>query len=314
MTGVLHRMVRRQQADAPDVPLTASRAVKLSVTRVAQSSVGLVVDVTGVADRTCDLDSVTTDLSPDVLMLGVERDGTCVGMMICDASLIAATLETITTGGVSAQPAPLRAITETDADLVRPLLQALLNDLAATTQGTVLDGWAVGCRLSVRFSDARAACFALREQSYRVIVITVSDQKTDRLPCVTIALPDTVGPVPEHVPQSQVAADWADRLRAAVLGAPARLDVVVHRMPVPLRRLTSLAVGDCLPLTGFAVGSVRVEAPGGQLIATGRLGHVSGRIAVRIGGEAPPHLMDLPHGALVQLGRDVAISDATLIA
>ena len=58
MTGVLHRMVRRQQADAPDVPLTATRAVKLAVTRAAQSSVGLVVDVTGVADRTCDLDGL----------------------------------------------------------------------------------------------------------------------------------------------------------------------------------------------------------------------------------------------------------------
>ncbi|KQI69512.1 hypothetical protein AN189_03670 [Loktanella sp. 3ANDIMAR09] len=307
-------MVRRQQTDAPDVPLTATRAVKLAVTRAAQSSVGLVVDVTGVADRTCDLDGVTADLAPDTLMLGIERDGACIGMMVCDASLIAATLETITTGGVSAQPAPTRAITETDADLVRPLLQALLDDLAATTPGTVLDGWAVGCRLSVRFCDTRAACFALREQSYRIIAITVSDQKTDRAPCVSIALPDTACPVPDRVPQSQVAADWADRLAASVMGAPARLDVVVHRMPVPLRRLTSLAVGDCLPLTGFAVGSVRVEAPGGQLVATGRLGHVSGRIAVRIAGDTPPQLVDLPHNALAQPKGSTAIRDATLIA
>jgi flagellar motor switch protein FliM len=92
-TGVLQRMVPLQQLDAPDVPLTASRAVRLALARGAQTSIGLPINVGSVAEQALPLDVLLTEASDDLLLLlllllSPTRDGAICGLLACDAVFV----------------------------------------------------------------------------------------------------------------------------------------------------------------------------------------------------------------------------------
>jgi flagellar motor switch protein FliM len=89
-TGVLQRMVPRQQLDAPDVPLTASRAARLALARGAQTSTGLPINVGSVAEQALPLDVLLTEASDDLLLLLLSstRDGAICGLLACDAVFV----------------------------------------------------------------------------------------------------------------------------------------------------------------------------------------------------------------------------------
>ena len=287
-TGVLHRMTRRQQPDAPDVPLTASRAVRLALARAAQTSVGLKLTVGSVAEQALTLDPLLEECDDSPMLMALTRDGAVCGLMACDAGLVSAAIEVMTTGRISAQPPEVRHVTRTEGTLVQPLLRAILDELDETTARTALDGWTRHVGLGQRFDSARAAGFALTERGYRLMRMTLDCGAPERQGALLIALPlhATAQPLVPADPPQAPAADWHGRFQAAVLAAPARLDAVLHRMKVPLARVTALQVGDCLPLTGCTVGMVRLVDPNGRTVARGRLGQVAGQIAVRIQADA----------------------------
>ena len=81
--------------------------------------------------------------------------------------------------------------------------------------------------------------------------------------------------------------DWAAEFRETVMASPAMLDVILHRMDLPLSRITGFSVGQMIPLTGCSVGAVRIEDPEGVVVARGRLGQKGGHIAVRIETDLP---------------------------
>ncbi|MBU2358739.1 MAG: FliM/FliN family flagellar motor switch protein [Alphaproteobacteria bacterium] len=286
-SGVLHRMTRHPEAETPDVPLTASRAVRLAVARAAQTHLALKLTVGSVAEQALSLDALLADMDDDLLLMGLTRDGAVCGIMACDAGLVSATIEMMTTGRVTVNPPDGPRVTRTEGTLVLPLLRHILDEMEETTIRTVLDGWARTLGLGARFENTRAAGFALTEQTYRLLRLSLDCGLPERQGTLLLALPvQTAAP-----PQTTAAApaptqDWQDQFRAAVLSAPARLDAVLHRMKVPLSTLTGMEVGMCLPLNGCTVGMVRLVDPNGNTVARGRLGQIAGQIAVRIQDEA----------------------------
>ena len=287
-TGVLHRMTRRQQPDAPDVPLTASRAVRLALARAAQTSVGLKLTVGSVAEQALTLDPLLEECDDSPMLMALTRDGAVCGLMACDAGLVCAAIEVMTTGRISAQPPEVRHVTRTEGTLVQPLLRAILDELDETTARTALDGWTRFVGLGQRFDTCRAASLALSDQSYRLMRMSLDCGAPDRQAMLTLALPMPAAarPHPALVVPDAPNVDWQGQLRTAVMASPARLDAVLHRMKVPLATMTHLEVGQCLPLTGCTVGMVRLVDPAGRTVARGRLGQIAGQIAVRIQAEA----------------------------
>ncbi|MFZ3583051.1 FliM/FliN family flagellar motor switch protein [Loktanella sp. DJP18] len=287
-TGVLHRMTQRQQPDAPDVPLTASRAVRLALARGAQSSVGMKVTVGSVGEQALPLDPLLTEFDDDMLLLALTRDGAICGLLACDAGLVAATIEVMTTGRIGTSPPETRRVTRTECTLVQTLLRAILDEMEETTARTALDGWTRNVGLGQRFDTCRAASFALTDRTYRLMRLSLDCGAPERQGALLLALPLQ----PSAMPQAQVVihdapiVDWHTQFRAAVMAAPARLDAVLHRLKVPLSTLTSLEVGQCLPLPGCTVGMVRLVDSAGRTVARGRLGQIAGQIAVRVQAEA----------------------------
>ncbi len=291
---VLQKMTHRQRAVAPDVPLTASRAVTLAVTRAAQTSVSMTLNVSSIREEMVELDGLLAQLSDDVLIVGV-GDGTVVqGLLVCDSVLCNAAVEVQTTGRLSGRKEDPRRITRADAALIEPFFDGLLQELTKTTPRTVLDGWADQVTLMKRLSGPRAAGFVLSDQVYRLMKVTIGlgggDQQTD----VMIALPPhaavPIAPPKEAAPKG----NWAKDFPEAVLAAPACLDAVLHTFEMPLSAATRLEVGQMLPLYGCTVGTVRLVAPDGRSVAKARLGQVAGQIAVRIEEGAKLDLRELP--------------------
>jgi flagellar motor switch protein FliM len=283
-SGVLQRMTQRQQPDAPDVPLTASRAVRLALARGAQTSIGLPVTVGSVAEQALPLDELLAEFTDELLLIPLTRNGAICGILACDAGLVAAAIEVMTTGKISAGAPDTRSITKTEGTLVQPLLRALLDELEETTARTSLDGWTRMVGLGPRFTSCRAASFDMTDGTYRLMRMTLDCGGPDRQGVMLLALPlqgsalaDTQAASPD-VP----IADWHSLLNDTVMTAPARLDAVLHRMKLPLSVMTGLQVGQILPLQGCTVGMVRLVDLNGRTVARGRLGQMAGQIAVRI--------------------------------
>ena len=296
MTASLYeRLLRKPAPAAVAEPLTARRAVRVSVARAAVRALDLVLDVGEVGVDGRDLDTLTGAFDPQMLVFALRQGDAPRGVLACSASLVAAAVETLTTGAVLPAPPEPRPVTSTDAALVRPWFEAFLTDLVETAAGTSLDGWCDGCTLGARVTDPRTLTLSHPDLDYRLLDIALGDRVTDRAHRLLLALPQPVSAKPATPPPTPAAEDWGARLEQTVMGARYRLDAVLTRQSISLARLTSLEEGDLLPLGATGFDAVALTAQNGRVLATGRLGQLDGRIAVRIGaGAAPePTLEDL---------------------
>jgi len=307
----LRQMTQAHQPATPDVPLTASRAVRLAITRAADTSVGLSLTVLSVAEDSFKLDDLLAALSDDLLMVGLTRAGAVCGLMACDFQFAAATVEVRTMGVLSTIVPEARPVTGTDLKLTEPILQRVLGELELTTPRTVLDSWADGAMLSDRLDSVRKVGFELSDMSYRLIRVSVDLGVEGRQATLMIALPLQVQ---MEATDTSTLLDWDTHFQAAVFKSPARLDAVLHRFQMPLHKATNLEIGQTIPLPGCTVGSVRLEAPDGKEVARGRLGQIAGKIAVRLEDEAPAMLSEMPGagGALGANGPAGMLGDAPM--
>ena len=288
--SLFDRLLRKPVTAAPAEPLSARRAVRVSVARAAVRTLDLALDVGEIAEEVRDLDGLTDGMTPAMLTFAVRREGEPAGIVACSVSLVAAALETLTTGAVLADPPDPRPVTSTDAALVRPWFEALLTDLVETADGNALDGWSAGCTLGARVTDPRTLTLSHPDVDYRLLDIAIGDRVTDRDHRLLLALPLPIAERPAAPAHPAPAEDWSDRLDRAVMGAQYRLDAVLTRRTVSLAQLTQWQVGDLLPLGTTGFDAIALTAQNGRVLATGRLGQLDGRIAVRIGPRAEPEL------------------------
>ena len=295
--GVLQRMTRRDApATAGAVPLTAARATRLSMARAAEQTVGLVLTVASVSEDVLPLDAMTAALSDDLLLVGLQRGKALVGLFACDAAFVSAVTEMRTTGRVAPRvPAPRRA-TAADLALMLPFVTGLLGELSGAATGTTLEGWLTGIGAASRFDSLRSVGLTLPEAAYRLMRMSVDLGVAERTGEVVLVVPKTAAPAAVAPPP---VADWSTQFQAAVLGAPAVLTAVLHRWNMSLHAAGNLAVGQVVPLPGCSVGAVRLEAADGTLAARGRLGQMSGQIAVRVATPEGAVMDDLSPGAPV---------------
>lgn len=308
-TSVLRLMAQARAPATPDVPLTASRAVRLAMTRGAENAIGLAVTVSSVAEEVLTLDELLAALNDDLLMVRLQRGNSIIGVVACDYPFAAAAVEVQTTGFVSSAAPPQRAVTGTDMSLTQPIFSGFLSELSLTTPRTALDNWATDVVVGNRFDEVRRVGFDLIDVSYRMIRLSLDMGGDNRVAQLLMALPIHGQPVPV-VSQSRPAVDWTSAFQSAVNDAPATLDAVLHKFRMPLKTATNLEVGQILPLPGCTVGSVRLVAPGGQTVARARLGQIAGQIAVRLQDEEDHLLSEMPSmGGGVDLGGMAEMPD-----
>lgn len=292
--SVLRRMVGSNAQATPEIPLTASRAMRIALGRAAQVSVGIPIGVSTVTEEHKSLDDMVATLSDDLMLMALNRGDQLYGLCGLDLSLCTTVGEVQTAGGLSPRAPKVRPMTATDLALAQPLVEWLLRELQQTTKGTVLENWCDRLAVGGRIESARRAGLDLADGTFRVMQMGLDISGGAREGSMLLALPSDVSLLPVEGAAPEITS-WADRLRAAVMAAPLSFDAVLHRFPVSLQEITALQPDSLLPLRGCTVGDVQLETLDGRTFAPGRLGQVAGKIAVRLEAKALDELADMPN-------------------
>lgn len=293
------RILRRKLAAARPVETgaeTGARAWRVAFARAARDCIGLDLSVSILRDDRRSLGELL-DLIPDRALLAVlEGPDQGLGLLAISPDLMAAVIEAQTIGRVTATAPIPRRPTRTDAAMSARLIDSALVTLETTLANAPDLTWTGGFRYASFLDEPRPLGLLLDDVPYRLLACDLDIAGGLRQGRVLLALPaEGRGPRPAPAPppgETPVTAQaWQVGLSGAVLGAEVALDAVIGRMRLPLAQAMTLEAGMILPITGARVDQVTLAVPGGDIVATGKLGQHRGMRALklrRIQGDSAP--------------------------
>jgi flagellar motor switch protein FliM len=293
--GVLRRKLAAARP-AETVGETGARAWRVAFARAARECIGLDMAVPVLRDDRRSLGELL-DLVPDRALLAVlEGPEQGLGLLALSAEVLAAVIEVQTIGRVPATAPVPRRPTRTDAAMSVRLVDAALSMLETALATSPDLTWTAGFRYASFLEETRPLGLLLEDVPFRVLSCEVSMADGARDGRVLLALPaEGRGPRPADPPpqgETPVTAQaWQAGLNGAVLGAEVPLDAVIARLRLPLGEAMSLEPGVLLPLRDGRLDGVTLVAPGGESVATGKLGQHRGMRALklhRLADDAPP--------------------------
>jgi len=296
-------VLRRKLAAAQPVETgteTGARAWRVALARAARDCIGLDLAVPILRDDRRSLGELL-ELVPDRALLAVlEGPDQGLGLLAMSPDLMAAVIEMQTIGRVTTTPPLPRRPTRTDAAMSARLIDAALTALETALATSADLPWTAGFRYASFLDEPRPLGLLLDDVPYRLLSCDLDIANGVRQGRVLLALPaEGRGPKPAPAPPAGetpvTARAWQAALRGAVLGSEVALDAVIARLRLPLSRAMALEPGMVLPLKDARVEQVTLLVPGGDIVATAKLGQNNGMRALklrRLDGEAatPPPL------------------------
>lgn len=293
--------------------MSSAKALRLSLARAADTLFDLPLTVATVEQQRLKLEGIGDTLHEDGLILLLDGAGAARGAACLDQQMMAALIEVQTTGRVRKGTAQPRQATRTDAAMVAPLMDALMDgidaEMSAETETYVPRGLGFGDRVE----DLRSLALTLDAPDYdhfRVTADLGSGARTGRL--------DLLLPVRADPPKRPAASEDPDgdaaEIGDVVLGAPVTLDAVLARLTLPLRDACAFKPGQTLPLDRETLTATRLLAAGGHLVAEARLGQVNGWRALRLVSAPAAPLPDIakpapePYDTVAQHDADASRS------
>lgn len=269
----------------------AERAFPLALARAARDVMALTLDVTALQRDRLTLAELV-ELMPEralILMLE-EQGGDGLGLMVMSPAILSGLVEMLTTGRVTANPAPNRRPTRTDAAMLAALVDSTLAGFDIALQSEEDRPWAEGWRYGSFLPDARTMTLLLDDGSFQVLRTEVSLSGGAKSGPLLLALPASRRLADGAEDAAEAGADlvFAAHLTAQVEGTAARLDAVIARLTLPLSRLSNLLPGEVLALPLAGLDRVDLVGADGRLVAEGRLGQARGLRALRLTIDAAP--------------------------
>ena len=279
--SVIHRKARPARDGCESRAMSQAKALRLSLARAADTVLDLALTVATVEQQRVTLGRVDATLQEDGLILLLDGSGGARGAACLDQQMMAALIEVQTTGRVRNGPATPRRATRTDAAMVAPLIDALMDGLDAE-MGTERDEYQPrGFCFGDRVDDLRSLALTLDAPDYDHFRVTVDLGPGAKTGWLDLLLPVRADPPKRSAPSGRRARDSA-RMGDVVLGAPVVLDAVLARLSLPLREACALEPGQILPLDRETLTATRLMAAGAHLVAEARLGQVNGWRALRL--------------------------------
>jgi len=306
---VLQRKAEAGRPAQDGAPATAERAIAQALARAAQEMFELPVQLLSIRETRRTLSDLPEALEDLSLLAILEGPGDALGLAALTPGALSALIEVQTMGTLAkAAPGP-RKPTRIDATMVADYLDtvlAMIEEGLAETEAVI---WAGGFRYASYLDDPRPLGLLLEDITYRVwlmelgfgagaerrgsllwaVPVNGRGQALRRVPGLAAAAAATHAPEAAALPP-QPEADWAERLEASVMGAPAVLEAVLHRVTLPLAAVMGLRPGMQLPIPGDALENLTLEGSGRRRLSTARLGQHRGQRALRLieeEGEAP---------------------------
>lgn len=271
-----------EDAEAGGLADLAARAWTLAVARAGQDELGLPLDLRDVVVERRSLAELA-ELLPEPALIAVldEGSGQATGVAVLDAVLTAGMVEALTTGAVTPTDAAPRRPTRTDAAMLTPVLDRALagfeSALSAAEGGGELPA---GFRFAALAENGRALALLLEEGPYRLLRARGVLSGGAREGVMILCLPEKgAAPARLEAPKDD---RFAAELAAQVEVAPARLEAVLLRLPLPLCDILALEAGQEIALPQADIDRITLEGLDGRRVSVGRLGRQGGLRAVRL--------------------------------
>ncbi|WP_196222709.1 FliM/FliN family flagellar motor switch protein [Pseudooceanicola algae] len=258
--------------------MSPEKALRLALAKSADELLDLPLVVTEITHDFIPAQDFIDMLGDDALLLLLDGPVRLTGAVVLDLPVTTALVEQSTMGRVSPLEIEERALTATDAALVAPMLDDVLERVEGLLDGAPGTGWLTGYAFGVRIENKRLLGLALDAPDFHLFRITM-DLGGIKQGDLILALPDR----PDS-DEDSLADDGASarNLSDAVMFAPAAIDAVLHRISMPLSDVSNLKVGDLLPVPLEALQQTRLETGRNHCLGKVRLGQANGLRAVRL--------------------------------
>ena len=291
--SVLQRKTRAAREGGDPRVMSPARALRLSLSRAADTLFDLALTVATVEQRRIESDEIETGLGEDGLFVLLDGAAGARAALRLDPGLLAGLIEVQTIGHVRPGAVRPRVPTRTDAAMAAPLVDALLDGFEAEMSEGIAGHVARGFRFGDRMDDPRALALALTAPEFDAFRLTV-----DLGPGLRTGRLDLLLPLAPPPARSGAAAGRAGAAQAGVkcagpeapadlatvaLGATAVLDAVLARLRLPLSEAMAFRVGERLVIPRESLGAAQLVATGGHVVTEGRLGRRDGWRALRLG-------------------------------
>ena len=290
--SVIHRKARAARDGSDARAMSPAKALRLAVARAADTLLDLALTVATVEQRRVSLAQVAETVADEGLILLLDGAGGARGALALDAQMMAALIEVQTTGKVRPGAAPVRRATRTDAAMVAPLVDAVLDgvdsEMLAEVEGYVPRGFRFGDRVE----DRRALGLLLDAPDYDVFRVTADLGPGVRTGRLDLLVPARRPLATKTGPRTDAGGPARALMSDVALGAPVVLDAVMARITLPLREACALSRGQVLALTPESLGAIQVTGAGAHLVAEARLGQLNGWRALRLVSSAAAPLPD----------------------
>lgn len=260
--------------------MSLAKALRRALSRSADVLWDLALVTQSVAVGSLDQDGVVAALTPGDLLLLLDGPEGALGLALIDRQVMTGLVEVQTIAQVTQMPPDAeRELTQTDAAMMAPLLDATLAGFAANLEDHPLHGQLQGFRFGAMLEDARSASLLLDAAAYRSFTAKIDLALGRRRGLLKLILPERRL---RRAPDAPRPDDAPGPHEEALGRVPVKLSAVLPRVRLPLNAARGLKPGDVLPLMPDALERVEVMAGPGHLVARGRLGKVSGLRAVRL--------------------------------
>lgn len=281
--SIIHRKARvaREEFDARG--MSASKAMRLGLARVADEYYDLPLVVNTVEQNRIAQTALQANVADDGLLVVLDGPEHLRGGLSLDAQFLAAMIEVQTTGKVREGRADPRPVTPTDAAICAPFIDRLFE----AVQKQLADNARTEITGRFRFGDAvedtRALDLALDAPEYDVLRLSVDLAEGAKNGVLTVILPIVPEPATDQLAKGAGSRDrGATDLGTVIRNAPVTLNAVLARLEMPLRHACRLEVGMCFPISPSALNDTQLTATGGHVVAHVVLGQVNGFRAARL--------------------------------
>ncbi|UWQ94399.1 FliM/FliN family flagellar motor switch protein [Rhodobacteraceae bacterium M385] len=261
-----------------------------------------VAEVSVTSDAT--LSESVAGLPEHGLLAAIEDDSGRRGLFALDHPLVDALIEVQATGHVEEVLQPPRTITRIDEALCRDFVDLVLGAFALETATQPDRDWPDRMNYGSSIAERAQLNLLMPERGYHLlkVSVTMGGHKTGELAILMPSDPAIARRNALAAPQGDVPEQWGDKMLGALRTAPMALDAVLMRVTMSLGKVEALKEGDLIPFEFSDLAAVTLENESGHVVASGGLGQLSGRRAVRLGGATPGVAPDAGTGATADAG------------
>lgn len=292
--SVLRRKTAAGQQQHQARSVTVAKAMRLSIAKVALDVFDMAMQAIGLVVEDRPQDACIDMMEAANLLVLLDGPQGRVGAAMIDAGLVGGMIQQQTMGRVVPATGDPRPMTQTDAAMCAPLLDALFDKASAAVEDEADRLLLRGFTFGARSEEPRLVAMALEDAEYRVIRLTLDMAKGVRQGDLVLFLPL----VPLHDPDGGGLDGSDDDEGHADIGSRNLTDVVMHleaelmvqlcHVRMNLSDLTHLSAGDTVLLPPGTFPKTRIIAQSGKCLGTGTLGQVDGQRALKIDRE-PAH-------------------------